>query len=120
MGMKRTFALLLLLTTFTAAQAQEMIGYYTGVWYSTKAITPSSKQAGYMEFFFYDDGSLLAEFYYNREIVSTAQGFYWDTRTGGVFSFYDSDGWYYKGNVKNQFLSGTFNGGSQRGKFQGN
>lgn len=118
--MKRLFVIFAVFAITVAADAATQIAFYTGAWYSTKAAIPADRQAGQIDFYFYDDNTVEVDIWYGGDIVATAIGtlyqaspYYWR------FNFTDTDGWYYYGSVKDGFLSGKFIGG-QRGKFQAN
>jgi hypothetical protein len=122
-GMKRKLTLLLLLLLFSltlGARAAEQIAYYTGAWYATKAATPADREAGEIDYYFYDDGYLYVEIFYNGSLVATGEGEFFEISPYlWKLYFYDSDDWYYWGQVKFGFLSGKFVG-AQNGKMQAN
>jgi hypothetical protein len=120
--MKRTLPLLALLFLACTAQAQELLTYYTGVWYETKAPIGHTRSAGAIDVYFWDDGVITVDVIYNGEIVDYAEGMFarmsassWKIIFAGQYGF--------TGVLKNRFISGTFKSlplGSYKGKWQAN
>ena len=123
--MKRTLALVLLTFALSlACHAQVSVTYYlTGAWWETKVVPGMTPTAGEMRITLYSDGSIGGTRDFNDGEFDTISGSWFDvqTPTGIVSKLRFTSNWrgeVFVANYRKALVTGLFNGGGYKGKFQ--